>query len=462
MTRQILILGGNLSGLVTAYRLIPFGFHLTILENHPDGHLPCPIDSTPTPTGLQASSTPISTEEAGIPLILHGFYHATWSFLHDLGVQWPLHTFSPIDLEFLPEGGKPVSLPRTPWLTSLHPLARFAFFKGLSWSDRWNVINFLEKKWEGELPADHNPDTQPVEAWLTSAKQSAQSLTSFWNPLSQFFLGCDVSQASLGSFLEILSRFWLGKSRDSETFLSPSATLLLLEQELKRVLLAKGVQFCRQETITHIPADTAGIQAIECGRGEPLRAQAYISTLAPQNLLPLLPERALARFSYFSSMAQLQEVSGTAIQFTLHDSLILSRLILSSWPFVWVTSQPVKEPHSSKTVITCVTFRDDALREPTDEWLRNTAWNHIQQLFTIPPTHTQESCEPRIIRKAYHCIPSQIGSRTSRPLSKSPIPNLFLAGSWTATNLPSSLESTILSANACSQAVAESFYGNSH
>ena len=301
-----------------------------------------------------------------------------------------------------------------------------------------------------------------MEAWLTSAKQSAQSLTSFWNPLSQFFLGCDVSQASLGSFLEILSRFWLGKSRDSETFLSPSATLLLLEQELKRVLLAKGVQFCRQETITHIPADTAGIQAIECGRGEPLRAQAYISTLAPQNLLPLLPERALARFSYFSSMAQLQEVSGTAIQFTLHDSLILSRLILSSWPFVWVTSQPVKEPHSSKTVITCVTIRDDALREPTDEWLRNTAWNHIQQLFTIPPTHTQESCEPRIIRKAYHCIPSQIGSRTSRPLAKSPIPNLFLAGSWTATNLPSSLESTILSANACSQAVAESFYGHSH
>jgi uncharacterized protein with NAD-binding domain and iron-sulfur cluster len=98
-------------------------------------------------------------------------------------------------------------------------------------------------------------------------------------------------------------------------------------------------------------------------------------------------------------------------------------------------------------------------QEHTEEWLIDNAWACIKNLFNLSPAQTQESCEPQIIRQAGPFFPSHRGSRTHRPLPKTPIPNFFLAGPWTATNLPASLESSIKSANACAEAVATAFYG---
>ena len=454
MRRHALILGNNLTGLVTAYRLLHYGFRISIIDTPNEvqstDHLRRSLESIELASSRHASSL---AKGQTFPLVLHGFYHATWALLQELSFEWPAQTSQSVGLEFGVEGRKPIALPPPSQLAWLHPLTRLPFFRGLSWIDRWNVINFLEKEWEEHRLAQHHPDIEGVEAWLISAKQSARSRSHFWNPLCRFFLNCDLPEASLGLFIEVLSRYWFGKPTDAATFLAPAETLGKLETELRQRLINKGVTVHAPNAKMSLQADAEGIQAVEWDYHH-LQAQAYVSALAPQNLLSLLPERALARYAYFSSLAHIPAVYGLAIQFTLHDTLLPPRLILHEDQFDWITSQPSAPPHPPETVITCVTLQESPAQEHTEKWLIDNTWTCLQELFNLSSGQTQESCEPQINRPIDPFFPCHRGARTHRPLPQTPIPNFFLAGPWTATNLPASLESTIQSANACAAAIA--------
>ena len=447
MTRHALILGNNLTGLVTAYRLLQYGFRISVID--PQGH----IQST-SPTSVS-----LAAEKTSPPLILHGFFHATWALLQELAVPWPSQFSQSVGLEFGIEGRQPITLPKPSRLAWSHPLTRLIFFKNLSWPDRWNIINFLEKQWEENRLSQQNPDNENVETWLIAAKQSARSRSHFWNPLCRFLLSCDLTEASLSMFLEVLSDYWFGPMTNATIFLTPSDILYQIETELQQRLTNKGAQFHSSQTKIHLHANTVGIQGFQIDHSH-FQADAYVSALTPQDLLPLLPGRMLARYAYFSSLTHIQEVYGLALQFILQTALNPPRVILNPGPFDWICSQPSPESKSPKTIVTCTTLQEAIISESNKKRLSDNAGTCLHNLFNLSPTQIQESCELQTLRQTGPFFPYHIGSRTHRPLPKTPIPNFFLAGPWTNTNVPASVESTIKSANACAEAIAATVYGS--
>ncbi|WNM63942.1 FAD-dependent oxidoreductase [Candidatus Nitrospira neomarina] len=462
MTHHILILSGNLPGLLAAYRLIPYGFRITILEDDN------PVSSAPSSPHFAKSIEPdhppslqrLTTQP--FPLILPRYYHATWELFQELALEHAAQCIQPVNLEFGTSECQTLTLSNAKGIATLHPMIRLAGFRALPWSDRWHLINFLEKKWEEPRSPDHHPDMLTVESWLISAQQSALARQRIWNPFCRLFLGCDVTQASLGYFLEILSRFWLSKPNGPETFLASPDMQSHLQQKLRHVLIEKGVTFYPSHAITGIHADTERIQAIGLAKGERLNADIYVSPLSPPELLRLLPERAPARFSCFSHLAQLQESLGTVVQLTLNDTLLPPRLILNSSLFDWVTSQAVPFTDRPTTLVTGINLSSSPLSVRSGDWLKETAWPHLKKILNICPEQSMPACAPPITQSAYRYIPCMTGFRTFRPLANTPIPNLFLTGPWTASPLPPSLESTILSAFGCARAVTEWVQTSSH
>lgn len=461
MTRHILILSGNLPGLLTAFRLVPYGFRISILDHHrsfsPAFSLHFSESIQPRPP---ASFQRVTTQPS--PLILPRYYHATWALFQELAFEHAAQRIQPVGMEFGTSEDRPLTLSNAQGIATLHPMIRLAGFRGLSWSDRWNLINFLETKWEESRSPGYHPDMLTVESWLNSAQQSALARQRIWNPFCRLFLGCDVTQASLGYFLEVLSRFWLSKPNGPDTFLASADILDHLQQQLRRVLLGKGVTFYPSKEITLIQADTERIRAIVLDKGERLTADIYVSPLSPPELLRLLPERAPARFSCFSHLAHLQESLGTTVLLTLNHTFLPPRLILNSGVFDWITSQAVRNTDRSKILITGVNLSPSPSSGHTDDWLRETVWPHIIKIFNISPEQSLPFGEASVTQSAYPYLPCLAGFRTFRPLPNTPIPNLFLAGPWTATPLPSSLESTVLSAYACARAVNEWVQTSSH
>lgn len=462
MIRHILILSANLAGLLTAYRLIPYGFRISILEDHSSAS---PATSSHHFSESREPEYPalfqrLTTQPS--PLILPRYSHATWALFQELTFEHAAQLIQPVALEFGTSEGPPLTLSHAQGIARLHPMIRLAGFRGLTWSDRWHLINFLEKKWEEPRSPDQHPDMLTVESWLISAQQSALARQRIWDPFCRLFLGCDVTQASLGYFLEVLSRFWLAKPNGPETFLASPDIQDHLQQKLRHLLLGKGVMFYPSTEVTGIQADTERIQAIALAKGERLKADIYVSPLSPPELLRLLPERAPARFSCFSHLAHLQESSGTLVQWTLHDTLLPPRLILNSGVFDWIISQTVRNTEGAKTSITGVNLSPSPSSQHTDEWLKETVWPHIKNILQISPEQSWPSDEPPVTQSAYPYLPCLAGFRTFRPLPHTPIPNLFLACPWTATPLPPSLESTVLSASACARAITEWVQTSSH
>ncbi len=455
MTRHILILSANLPGLLTAYRLISYGFRITILEDQ--SSVSPATSSLHFPESIEPEY-PASFHRLPMqpsPLILPRYFHATWTLFQELALEHTAQLIQPVELEFGTSEDQTLTLSNAQGIATLHPMIRLAGFRGLPWSDRWHLINFLEKKWEEPRSLDHHTDMLTVESWLNSAQQSALARQRIWNPFCRLFLGCDVTQASLGYFLEVLSRFWLSKPNGPETFLASPDMLDNLQQQLRRVLLGKGVTFYPSNEITLIQADTERIRAIVLDKGERLTADTYVSPLSPPELLRLLPERAPARFSCFSHLTHLQESSGTLVQLILNDTLLPPRLILNSGVFDWITSQAVRNTDGAKTWITGIILSPSPSSGHTDDWLKETVWPHIKKILRISPEQSLPSCGSPGTQSVYRYLPCLAGFRTFRPLPNTPIPNLFLSGPWTATPLPPSLESTVLSASACARAVTE-------
>jgi hypothetical protein len=66
--------------------------------------------------------------------------------------------------------------------------------------------------------------------------------------------------------------------------------------------------------------------------------------------------------------------------------------------------------------------------------------------------------ESRIESTQHRTVPNAIlslkpGTKLHRPIQRSPIANLLLAGSWTDTGWPPNLESAIVSGNRCADAI---------
>ncbi len=61
--------------------------------------------------------------------------------------------------------------------------------------------------------------------------------------------------------------------------------------------------------------------------------------------------------------------------------------------------------------------------------------------------------DSRIVREPQAFLSLRPGTASLRPLPQSPFPNLFLAGDWTDTGLPATLESAILSGDRCAEAI---------
>ncbi len=459
MTRHVLIIGHNLTALVTAYRLLHRGFHISIADT--SQKLPLSGNSITTQASGIVSESQISSTDQNhsVPLILHGFYRATWVLLQELSIVWPISQTQSVDLKFGTGGDQTIALPKPSQLSWAHPLARLTFFKALPWTDRWNIINFIEKEWEENRLRQPNSDTDSAESFLIATKQSDHSRSHFWNPLSRFFLQCDLPEASLAAFHEVLSRYWFKQASNATNFLTPGQYLNTLKAELLKRLLDKGVKVYHPNATLLLHTKAERIQSVQLGNDQ-ITAQAYVSTLGPHNLVSLLPERELARNAYFSDLAHIQEHYGLAIQFTLHDIHFPPRIILHAGLFDWITNQTNSDSHKKETVITCMTLRNTIIQEHSEDSLISQAWACIQNIFNLRPTQTQQSSDIHILRRVGPYFPSYRGIRGHRPLPTTPIANLFLACPWTANNLPPSLETEITSANACASALAETFHAN--
>jgi uncharacterized protein with NAD-binding domain and iron-sulfur cluster len=423
-TQSVVILGGGPAGLTTAYRLALLGYRVTIVDR--------------------------GTHNNPEPFTVLGCHHATQALLHSLHSNSQQPDKIAIPLEFRLPDGSLVHYPRSSFPAPLHSWVNLLRFAGIPWKERWQLASWVEQLWEGdtELPADLEQRT--ADEWLTSIGQSSQTQDLVWNPLARWLTGNDITMMSADAFVRSMKPLFLSTRPDSRVSVVQDSLQACFIQPITETLIQAGATILYNTEATQLRYERDRISGVLLQDRSMLQADWYVAALPPQQLTTLLPERWLTRYAYFQQLTELRSVESTSLHVQAEQPCTTPRLILlSDISFPWVLAAAATP---DRTSFTLVTTDNQITQARPDSHLHILIQDLLRSLGLLMP-------ESRIVSTTRRTIPDAIlslkpGAKLHRPIQRSPIANLLLAGSWTDTGWPPNLESAIVSGNRCADAIA--------
>lgn len=434
-THSALVLGGDPAGLTAALLLTNHGYRVTVIDRR------LLIGATAT------REDPSGTLE---PFTILGCHRATRSLLASLhpGSQQPLET--EISLEFHLLNNSLVHYPRSSFPAPLHTWVSLLKFAGMPWKERWRLASWVEQLWEGddELPADLEQRT--ADEWLASVEQNVRTRRVVWNPIARWLTGNDLSTISADAFITSLRPFFLRTRSDSRISVVQNSLQTCLVQPMIERLTQLGATILYHPEAIQLRYQRDRISGVVLQDGSELQADWYVTALPPHELTPLLPERWLTRYAYFQQLTELRSVDSMIFWVYAEQPCATSRLILLNDPsFHSVLATPTVH---DRTVFSLVTT-DNQLSQPHPDTNPDAIpLDLLRSLGLLKPDSRISSISRRIMPSSILSL--KPGAKSHRPIQRSPIANLLLAGAWTDTGWPPNLESAIVSGTRCAEAIA--------
>lgn len=423
---SVLILGTGLTGLAAAHALGRRGYEVTLLD-HPSWQ------------------DDVLARPPHRPIHLLGCHRETWNLLRTLETDRAGRTETAVPLEFRLLDGRIVRYGRSRLPRPLHWMIDLLRFGGLSWRDRRSLLSYLEQVWERAITPPQDLDNRLADDWLASIGQSRQAREAIWHPLAQWLTGNPLVRLSAAHFVEAMSAVFLGRSADSAVIQLGGTWEDRLVVPLRAALHALGVQIRLLTDAPRLQFDGRRLSGVQLSDGVLLQADRYLAAIPHRQLRALISEQLLARFAYFSHLSELTDLQDLSVQLTLRSTDRASRLVLlAGQPFhqATFTAQGVRD-----TACRLSATDNASLFAMTDPQVIDVA---VRTLHLIHPDLTADRITPiGVFRREQAALALQPGVALRRPLQQSPIENLAVAGAWTDTGWPSTIESALVSVRQC-------------
>ena len=437
------VVGGGFAGLAAATALAERGARVLVLEARPylGGRARSWVDAE---TGAVVDN--------GQHLFM-GCYRETLRFLERIGSRDSLALQSRLMIPIVDcEGtvGK-FRLPAAPAPWSL--LFGLLRFPGLKFKDRLALLRVARDVGRRARRSDRGEtadalDDRSVVEWLGALGQPREASRRFWDPISIASLNEEPQRASAAMFLAVLRRAFfggadgsrLGTSRVglSELYAAPAAHYLRgrhsevrLRAQVQRLLLAGG--------------RCSGVRLAD---GERIDAGAVVAAVPPEDLLEALPPDAVAD-PFFAGAARLETSPIVSVYLWFGvpvTDLPFAGLVGCTWQ--WAFSREAFGPRGGG--IHGVTLVRSAARDLVDrprEALVRSAVDDLHACF--PASRRAGLRHALVIKEKKATIAPARGGLALRPATLTPYNGLHLAGDWTATGLPATIEGAVQSGHSC-------------
>ncbi|HEU4502712.1 MAG TPA: FAD-dependent oxidoreductase, partial [Nitrospira sp.] len=329
--------------------------------------------------------------------------------------------------------------------TPLKQLLTIGRFEGLSPAERWKLLSWLEQLWEGTVQLATDLEHRTAQQWLESLDVSRTSVQTIWNPLARWLTGSDIQSLSADAFVTALRPFFLSGAANSRIWVAHPSRDQLLVEPVKGHLIKDGATLAFRTPAVRLEFHQERVTGVRVGDGSVLEAEWYLAAVPPQQLTPLLPERWLTRYAYFQHIADLETSSSTVLQVRTATNLAKPRhILLSSGPFHWMTCFS-RAP--DRRLLAVIRIQPG---QPAPDLERQVSALLGSLNLLEPGRHLDELAQHEI---QHAVLPLGPGTKLRRPIHRSPIPNLLVAGAWTDTGWPANLESAIVSGERCADVI---------
>jgi squalene-associated FAD-dependent desaturase len=443
MTKEVLIVGGGFAGLAAAVALAKAGRRVCLLEQKP--HLGGRARSFVDP---QSGSVVDNGQH-----LLMGCYHSTLEFLKEIGTLDRIAWQPNLRVHFVEPGGKltTLSCPNlpSPW----HLLAGVLRSNSFNWSEKLQIAR-LGRRLEKERKAVDGARQLTVEEWLTRLGQSERVRRNFWDLISIAALNEDPRRAAAAIFARILKLALFTSPADSRLAI-PRAGLSECYTEAARAFIeARGGRIETGRSIKVLCINRGVCDGVLLAEGEKIAAASIVSAVPWYEFIRLVPGDLLRSEPYFTSILALRPAPIISINFWFDRAITdLDFVGLRGTTIQWLFNRS-RIPGSGENAIALVLSGAHQHVVRAKEELLAVALRDLAELF--PESRAAKVLHSLVIKERFATFSPCVGVDELRPSAKSPIRGLYLAGDWTATGLPATIEGAVQSGYAAAREILQS------
>jgi squalene-associated FAD-dependent desaturase len=442
--RHVVIIGGGFAGLSAAVALAERGVRVTVLEARPR-------------LGGRASSF----RDAGTGAVvdngqhaLMGCYRRTLAFLDRIGAAGKVRRQANLRVEFVHPllGAGTIACP--PWPSPLHLAGGLLRYRLLSPRERMGALRAGTTLMAMRRRRDPALATATVDGVLAGLGQSPQARATFWNPVAVATLNETPERAAAGPFVEVLARAFFRSRADSQFVLPRVGLGDLYTGDACRFIERRGGQVWTHAQAGALEITDDALSGVALRDGRRIGADACVAAVPPGALAPLLPD-SLGRVGALATISRL-ETSPIVSTHLWFDRPVLRTefigLLGSTTQWVFNRSALLGERGDGQCV-SAVISAGHAVVDWDAERLTRTVLNDLRA--TIPGAASARLQHAVVVKEKQATTSPTLEAERLRPATGTPLHGFVVAGDWTATGLPPTIESAVESGERAARAVLE-------
>ncbi|MCS6884159.1 MAG: hydroxysqualene dehydroxylase HpnE [Acidobacteriota bacterium] len=442
--KTVAIIGGGFAGLAAAVALAETGYKVTVFERRAalGGRAYSFIESI---TG--------DVLDNGQHLLM-GCYHETFKFLRKLGTAHLVNLQQRPRVDFIDVEGKQTFLecPKLP--APLHLLFGLFRLKGIPIRDK---LGFL--RLGNQLRIDTNRlrkqlASLTVDQWLDAYDQSKTARKRFWEMLCVATINLDPAQAAAVLLAEVLRRSFGSSYEDACLGLPATGLSQLYTEQARYYIEQRGGNVRLRTPVKKLLISSDCCLGLQTERGETFTADYYISAVPHLALKEILPAE-LFNQPYFAAWKNFKTSPIVSINLWFDKPITeLGFVGLVQGRIQWLFNKNLLFKHCNKDkyLVSCVISAATNYSSSNKNDLVSLALEDLANFF--PSVRTAKLLNAVVVKEQHATFRATVDAEASRPKHKSPVNNLFLAGDWTDTGLPATIESAVLSGHKCAQLVS--------
>jgi squalene-associated FAD-dependent desaturase len=432
------VIGGGFAGLSAATRLAERGRRVLVLEAR---------------ARLGGRATAFADRETGEIVdngqhVMFGCYRDTLAFLDRIGARANVRIQQSLDLPFIHPDGRRSRLACPAWPAPLHLLGGILAWDAMLLRDRLSALRLAptilraRRQTADQLTASTGGQT--VHDWLRRHGQTGPLISALWEPLAVAALNQPIADAAAAPFVRVLAEMF-GRDTLAAALVMPARPLDEMYAAPARAYIESRGGEVRTGALARVAiADAGGIHVdVRSGpASERIAAAAVIAAVPWHALRNLLPDPPAALRPIIDAASAMESMPIVTV------NLWYDRVVMDE-PFVGLGGRTIqwifdKRQAFGETAshLSLVVSAAESVTPLSREALVSIAQREVEE--ALPAARAAHLVRATVVREKQATFSLRQGE-PPRPANRTPIPGFVLAGDWTDTGLPGTIESAVVS-----------------
>jgi len=439
----VIVIGGGLAGLSSAVALAEAGYRVRLFEKRP--HLGGRAASYDLPNGEHVDSCQHVT--MGCCKNLEDFYSR-------VGAAGKIRMFD--RLTFAEPDGRRGTIESSKLPPPLHLAPSFAAFPMLDLLDKGAIAKaLLTIARGGGCLADTGNGTTMLE-WLRRHGQTRRAISHFWSVVLVSALDEDLDRMGAKYAIEVFWKGFLANATGYKVGI-PSVPLGELYGGCRPAIEKRGGEVRFRSAVRGIAVEDGGVSGVEFSNGARETADFYLAAV-PHDVLPsFIPEAILAREPAFENVARLRSAPITGVHLWLDREVMTEPfLAVLDRTTQWIFNKTLlsgARPESGEQYLQLVISASYGLVSTSRQDILAMCLAELREF--LPAAREANLVKGTVIKETGATFSPEPGCDRWRPAQATSIPDFFLAGDWTATGWPATMEGAVRSGYLAAEAICE-------